>query len=256
MRLRHWIIALVVAATLAVAVEASAQAPRPEGTLTVAVATFGNERWLPNLYVGAEDIVLKPLWENLLSRDAKGNLIPMLAERWQVLDGARTWKFHLRKGVRFHNGAELTAEDVKFTFAAIAKDGSANSMAPEFRTIKSMEVEGPHTITLRFDKPFVTLGNRVTQGLFASVAYIQSEKHIEAGEESAERQPTGTGPWKFVEHVRGDRIVYEAVENHWRAVPHWKRLVFVKVPEPAPAWPCCARAAPTSSRSAASTWTS
>src|SRR5918996_6461220 len=151
---------------------------KPEGTLTVAVATFGNERWLPHLYVGAEDVI--------------------------------------------------------FTFASIAKEGSANSMAPEFRTIKSMEVEGPYTITLRFDKPFVTLGNRVTHGLFASVAYIQSRKHIEtAGEQGAERQPVGTGPWKFVEHVRGDRIVYEAVENHWRAVPHFKRLVFLKVPEQA-----------------------
>src|SRR5919106_147672 len=156
---------------------------KPEGTLTVAVATFGNERWLPHLYVGAEDVVLKPLWENLLSRNAKGELIPMLAERWQVTDGGRTWKFHLRKGVRFHNGTELTAEDVKFTFASIVKEGSANSMAPEFRTIKSMEVEGPYTITLRFDKPFVTLGNRVTNGLFASVAYIQSRKHIESGGE-------------------------------------------------------------------------
>ncbi len=209
------------------------RADAPAGTLTVAVATFGNERWLPHLYVGAEDVVLKPLWENLLSRDGKGNLIPMLAEKWQVSDGGRTWKFHLRKGVRFHNGTEVTAEDVRFTFASIAKEGSANSMAPEFRTIKSMEVEGPYTITVRFDKPFVTLGNRVTQGLFASVAYIQSKKHIEAGEDGAERQPIGTGPWKFVEHVRGDRIVYEAVQNHWRATPHFKRLVFLKVPEPA-----------------------
>ena len=45
----------------------------------MAVATFGNERWLPHRYVGAEDIVLKPLWENLLNRDGKGTLIPMLA---------------------------------------------------------------------------------------------------------------------------------------------------------------------------------
>jgi len=101
---------------------------KPEGTLTVAVATFGNERWLPNLYVGAEDVVLKPLWENLLNRDAKGNLIPMLAERWEVLDGGRTWRFHLRKGVRFHNGAEVTAEDVKLTFTSMAREGSANSL--------------------------------------------------------------------------------------------------------------------------------
>ena len=207
---------------------------KPEGTLTVAVATFGNERWLPNLYVGAEDVVLKPLWENLLNRDAKGNLIPMLAERWEVLDGGRTWRFHLRKGVRFHNGAELTADDVKFTFTSMAREGSANSLSPEFRLIKSMEVESPSTIAVRFEKPFVTFGNRVNHGLFASVAYIQPKKFIEtSGEDGAERHPIGTGPWKFVEHVRGDRIVYEAVENHWRAVPHFKRLVFLKVPEPA-----------------------
>src|SRR3989475_1533668 len=85
------------------------RAAAPVGTLTVAVATFGNERWLPHLYVGAEDIVLKPLWENLLSRDGKGHLIPMLAEKWQASDGGRTWKFHLRRGVRFHNGTEVTA---------------------------------------------------------------------------------------------------------------------------------------------------
>ncbi len=206
----------------------------PEGTLTVAIATFGNERWLPNLYVGAEDVVLKPLFENLLSRDAKtGELSPMLAERWQVLDGGRTWKFYLRKGIRFHNGAELTAEDVRFTFTTLAKDGSANSLAPEFRLIKSMEVENPYTLTVRFDKPSVVFGNKVTQGLFASSAFIQSKKHIEAGEQAAERSPVATGPWKFVEHVRGDRIVYEAVDNHWRATPHWKRLVLLKVPEPA-----------------------
>jgi ABC-type transport system substrate-binding protein len=227
---------LVIVVSILIALLGVAAVPgetaRPEGTLTVAVATFGNERWLPSLYVGAEDVVLKPLWENLLSRDAKGNLIPMLAERWEASDGGRTWKFHLRKGVKFHNGAELTAEDVRFTFAEIAKEGSANSMAPDFRLIKSMEVEGPYTITLRADKPFVTMGNRVTHGLFASVAYIQSKKHLQAGEQ-AERQPVGTGPWKFVEHVRGDRIVYEAVENHWRTTPHFKRLVFLKVPEQA-----------------------
>src|SRR6059036_2539144 len=197
---------IITALLLAVALLPS-EAARPEGTLTVAVATFGNERWLPHLYVGAEDVVLKPLWENLLSRDPKtGDSIPMLAERWQVLDGGRTWRFYLRKGVRFHNGAELTAEDVRYTFTSMAREGSANSLAPEFRLIKSMEVENPHTISVRFEKPFVTFGNRVNHGLFASVAYIQSKKHLEAGEEGAERNPIGTGPWKFVEHLRGDRI--------------------------------------------------
>jgi len=227
------VIMVVLASTLGVGL-VSAQAP--EGTLTVAVATFGNERWLPHLYPGAEDVVLKPMMENLLSRDpTTGALSPMLAERWEVLEEGRAWRFYLRKGVQFHDGhGEMTAEDVKFTLAAIAKEGSANSLGPEFRLIKSMEIEDPYTITIHFEKPFVAFGNKVTQGLFASVAFIHSKQYIESvGEEGAERHPVATGPWKFVEHVRGDRIVYEAVENHWRAVPHFKRLVFLKVPEPA-----------------------
>ena len=228
------IVLIVVLATILGVELASSQSP--EGTLTVAVATFGNERWLPHLYPGAEDVVLKPMMENLLSRDPKtGALSPMLAERWEVLEEGCAWRFYLRKGVQFHDGhGELTAEDVKFTFATIAKEGSANSLGPEFRLIKSMEIEDPYTITIHFEKPFVVFGNKVTQGLFASVAFIHSKKYIESvGEEAAERHPIATGPWKFVEHVRGDRIVYEAVENHWRAVPHFKRLVFLKVPEPA-----------------------
>jgi len=233
MRVRSWIGASITMVLLSTITAAVPVAAAPEGTLTVAVATFGNERWLPHLYVGAEDIVLKPLWENLLNRDAKGNLIPMLAERWQALDGGRTWKFHLRKGVKFHNGTELTAEDVRYTFTQIAREGSANALSNEMRLIKSMEVEDPYTIAIHFEKPFVTFGNRVTSGLFGSTGYIQSKKHLEAGEEAAERRPIGTGPWKFVEHLRGDRIVYEAVDRHWRATPNYKRLVFLKVPEPA-----------------------
>jgi peptide/nickel transport system substrate-binding protein len=136
MRRQLWIISLLTT-TLWVSTVVTAEASRPEGTLTVAVATFGNERWLPHLYVGAEDVVLKPMYENLLSRDPKtGELIPMLAERWQVTDGGRTWKFHLRKGVQFHGGkGEVTADDVKFTFTTLAKEGSANSLAPEFRLV-------------------------------------------------------------------------------------------------------------------------
>src|ERR671935_454392 len=179
---------------------AATPTPRPEGALTVAVATFGNERWLPHLYPGAEDVVLKPMMENLLNRDVTtGALTPMLAERWEVMDGGRAWRFHLRKGIPFHDGwGEVTAEDVKFTFASIAKEGSANSLAPEFRLIRSLEIEDPYTMTLRFEKPSVAFGNKVTQGLFASAAFIHSQRYIATGgEEGAERHPVGTGPWKF-----------------------------------------------------------
>ncbi len=211
---RLWLAVLSLMAFMfprAVSSAQTAPTPRPEGTLTVAVATFGNERWLPDLYPGAEDVVLKPMMANLLSRDLKtGELTPLLAERWEVLDGGKAWRFFLRKGVQFHDGrGEFTAEDVKFTLTSIAREGSANGLAPEFRLIKSMDIEDPYTITFRFAKPFVAFGNKVTQGLFASSAFIHSKKYIETvGEEAAERHPVGTGPWQFVEHIRGDRIVY------------------------------------------------
>src|SRR5437899_5559259 len=193
---KSWIATSIAAALLWAGIT-PAHAARPEGTVTVAVATFGNERWLPHLYVGAEDIVLKPLWENLVSRDPKtGELIPMLAERWQVTDGGRTWKFQLRKGVRFHYGREPTAEDVKFPFSSIPKEGSANSLSTEFRLIKSMEIEGRHAITIHFEKPSVVFANKVNQGLFASVAYIQSKRTIDAADNQAPRQrATGTRQW-------------------------------------------------------------
>jgi peptide/nickel transport system substrate-binding protein len=128
---RPWLAVLGLAACifpLAVSAAQTAPTPRPEGTLTVAVATFGNERWLPELYPGAEDVVLKPMMENLLSRDVTtGQLIPMLAERWEVLDGGRAWKFYLRKGVLFHSGQEFTAEDVKYTFATYRFNNKGHS---------------------------------------------------------------------------------------------------------------------------------
>src|SRR5438876_550679 len=238
MRRRLSVIVSVAAVLLGGLAVAPAES-KPEGTLTVAVATFGNERWLPHLYVGAEDIVLKPLWENLLNRDAKGTLIPMLAERWEVLDGGRTWRFHLRKGVRFHDGSELTADDVKFTFASIAREGSANALAGEFRLIKSMEVENPHTISVRFEKPFVTFGNRVTHGLFSSTAYIQSKKYVEtAGEDGAERRPIGTGPWKFVEQVLGGLGAAVGTVNYYPTDP-WATKALL---EPLPFDPAKAKA--------------
>ena len=88
---------------------------------------------------------------------------------------------------------------------------------------------------MHFDKPFVVFGNKVTHRLFASVAYIQSKHDIESvREDGAERQLVGTGLGTFAGHVRGDRIVYEAVETHWRATPHFKRRVFLKSPRPIP----------------------
>ena len=196
MKRRSWITALIVTAALWTAIEAPGQAARPEGTLTVAVATFGNERWLPNLYVGRggrgpQAALREPARPAIPSGEPHPHAGRALA---RSPTGAAPGRSICARASASTTAASVTAEDVKFTFASIAKDGSANSLAPEFRMIKSMEVEGPHTITVRFDKPFVTFGNRVTHGLFASVAYIQSKKHIETAGERRRRATARSAP--------------------------------------------------------------
>ena len=190
----------------------------------------------------------------LLSRDPKNRRVEPAAGRAVGGAGWRARPFPSAQGRPLPRGpGEMTAEDVKATFAAIAREGSANSLAPEFRLIKSMEVEDPYTLTLRFEKPFVTFGNKVTQGLFASSAFIQSKKVIETMGEAAERHPVATGPWKFVEHIRATASSMRRSRTTGGPRLTSSGWCFSRCRNPPPAWPCCGRAASMSSRSAAST---
>ena len=128
MRSRLSIAPLIVTALLCAAIATSiGLAPRdacaqaPSGTLTVAVATFGNERWLPHLYVGAEDVVLKPMYENLLTRDPKtGDLAPMHDKAMQAplfepafLNGYGPRVAESGLGLITYHGYSAPYEDVK-----------------------------------------------------------------------------------------------------------------------------------------------
>ena len=151
-----------------------------KGTLRATLNASLNQLFPAKATIGEEYIYIVLVFGGLVRIDENLKFQGELAEGWESSADLKTWTFYLRKGVQFHDGkGEMTAEDVRFTFATIARDGSANSLAPEFRLIKSMEVENPYTLTVRFEKPFVAFGNKVNQGLFASVAFIQSKRHME-----------------------------------------------------------------------------
>ena len=96
------VIVVVLASLLGVGL---ACAQSPTGTLTVAVATFGNERWLPHLYVGAEDVVLKPMYgKPAESRPQDRRPRSHAGRALGGSGGGRAWRFYLRKGVQFHDG--------------------------------------------------------------------------------------------------------------------------------------------------------
>jgi peptide/nickel transport system substrate-binding protein len=226
---------LIGLAGIAVAAMLSASAPaaaQPTGKLTIGLSSIGTaEQWLPWLESGREGwLGLEPVYESLVSSDPKtGAFLPQIAERWQIEDGGRRWRFHLRKGVRFHDGSELTAPDVVFSHEQMVSQKSVASASSVLRSlVERIEVIGPHEIVYHLRQPDVTFLGRVGTTLFGVVSKGYVER---VGEKEAAAKPIGTGPYRMVEHRRQQSVVYEAVENHYLDKPGFKTVVLRRVPD-------------------------
>ena len=139
----------------------AALAKDPKGTLTIALATFANETFLPDSTPGAEMVFSNYMFEHLVRRDpASGENLPMLAESWKAQDGAATWVFNLRRGVKFHGGfGEVTCEDVKHTFTKAARPGTANTTT-FLKKLKEIQCPDPHTVVVKLGSPHPMMLNR------------------------------------------------------------------------------------------------
>ena len=211
-------------------------AAKPEGTLTVAVPTLAEEGFLPDRNSAAAT----PLWEcvyDYLIYDHSSNPtakpIPGVAERWEYSKDYLSLTFRLRKGIQFHEGwGELTAEDVKFTIEFNGRPTSTNITGTELKKgIKSMEVVDRYTLVIHQKKPDPTLWFKFYPAESSSMP-ILCKKYIETvGEEKANRQPIGSGPYRLVEAKLGEYAKFEAYEKHWLVVPEFKNVILRIVPE-------------------------
>ncbi|MGH7355574.1 MAG: ABC transporter substrate-binding protein, partial [Candidatus Rokuibacteriota bacterium] len=169
------------------------------------------------------------MFDSLLHKNAKLEYEPSLATSWKALSDT-VWEFKLRKGVRFHNGDPMTAEDVKYSFERATEPGKEKKKSPQYgniRAIKDVKIVDADTIQLITDKPFPLLLERLV--FFP----IVPKKHIEkVGEEAFGSTATvGTGPWKLVEWKRDQYIRLEAFDQHWRGRPPFKHLTIRAIPE-------------------------
>ena len=174
------------------------------------------------------------MYDSLIGFDLeKGGVGPGVAERWELSPDGLAWTFYLRPGQTFHNGDKLTAEDVKFSLERQMGPGSLASAAASMRrTIKSIEVVDDLTVRLHTTSPQIGLPAGLSRAV-APEGAIMPKAYIErVGEEEFRKKPIGSGPWKFVRNVPGDRIEFTAVTTpHWRGQPHFKDLVLLLVPE-------------------------
>jgi len=168
---------------------------------------------------GLHDAMLKALPGNLLA--------PALAESWTVSPDGLAYEFVLRRGVKFHNGEPVTAEDVKFSFERYR--GSANKTLKE--GVAAVETPDPGRVRFRLKQPwpdFLMFYSTAT-----GAGWIVPKKYVEkVGDDGFKKAPIGAGPYRFVSFTPGVELVMEAVEGYWRKTPGVKRLVLRVIPDP------------------------
>jgi peptide/nickel transport system substrate-binding protein len=170
--------------------------------------------------------VLLNVYDTLLFRDQDLKIIPWLAESWKLVNPT-TWEFKLRKGVKFHNGEEFEAEAVKFSLDRLRDPEFKSRQAGNLRLVSSVEVVDKVTVRIQTSKPFPTLENQL-----ALRGAIMAPKHFRGKDKQfADKNPVGTGPYKFVRWNKDEQIVLEANEHWWGGAPKVKTLVFRPIPE-------------------------
>ena len=157
-------------------------------------------------------------FDGLLQRPAPdGKLSPALAVKWERLDGT-TWKFDLRKGVKFHNGNDFTAADVKFTFERM-KDPQYSKLLNIANSIASIETPDDYTVIFKTVKPVPWFAETMHQNFIVD---MESSKDRDDGDYNT--RPIGTGAYKFVEWVKGSYVRMTANEDYWEGAPKYKNV--------------------------------
>ena len=168
------------------------------------------------------------LYDALVTWDSKdiGKVVPELAVSWRSVNPT-TWQFKLRQGVKFHNGEPFNAEAAKFTIDRLITKG-VHQVYGGFATIERAEVVDPYTINVVTSKPDPILVKRFA-GYGGQMLPPQYVKQVDWKDFAL--KPVGTGPYKFVEWVKDDRVVLEANDAYWRGAPKIKKVVWRPIPD-------------------------
>jgi peptide/nickel transport system substrate-binding protein len=181
-------------------------------------------------------LTLSLLYDHLVGADASNSDVSKdtgLVRDWDISADGTVYTFYIRKGVKFHNGDEVTAHDAKYSLERLALPGTKASYAlGVLKVIKSLEVMDDYSLRITLYKANVPFIYDVSQ-VIGCEGMVVSKKYIdEVGEEKFARNPIGSGPSRFKEHSEGSYLRYEAVDNHWLiGVPKFKEVYFRYVTE-------------------------
>ena len=162
-------------------------------------------------------MVIKNMFDSLTTRDRHLLVVPQLAESWTSLD-LTTWEFKLRKGVKFHNGDDFTANDVKFTLDRVIIEGALDGKTSPRKTllgrISSVTIVDKHTVRINTEKPWPILPLMLTLQEIVPEAYMKR-----VGSLKFENAPVGTGPFEFVGKQKNETLVLKRFEGYYGGSP-------------------------------------
>ena len=206
-----------------------AKAAAPAGQLTIGVHITLAPTWLdPAETAGiiTPFMVMYALHDAMVKPMPGENPSPCLAESWSATEDGLSYDFVLRKGVKFHNGEPVTAEDVKFSFERYR--GAAHGLMKE--RVEAVEIPDPQRVRFKLKQPwpdFLTFYASATGS-----AWVVPKKYVEkVGDDGFKKAPIGAGPYKFVSFTPGVELVLEAFEGYWRKTPSVKRIVLRVIPD-------------------------
>jgi peptide/nickel transport system substrate-binding protein len=174
--------------------------------------------------------MLEHIYDRLLDRDAKTlKPKPMLATAWKVINDT-TWEFTLRPGVKFHNGEPFTAQSVKATIEYALDPASKSHYATSsyWKPVKEVQVVNDSTVRFITEKPYPSL---IDHASLTDLLVLPPKALKELGPQKLAEHPIGTGPFKFVEWRRDERLVLERNPDYWQGPAEASRVTFRFIPE-------------------------
>ena len=174
-----------------------------------------------------DEVVYSNLFEGLTRIGSKGEVLPGLAESWDISDDGKTYTFKLRSGVKFHDGTDFNAEDAKFSLDRARAEGSTNAQKALFAGIESVEVVDPQTLKVTLSSP---AGNFLFNMGWGDAVMVAPESA-----DSNKTNPVGTGPFKFSKWAKGASVDLVRNEDYWGNAPALEKATFRFISDPAAA---------------------